>query len=136
MVSVRGLPIVFTVALADQELDASGMRVAAAERRIDVWMYGGDPAESVTFDNGHYVGTEALSGGVDAEPLQVSPGLFAHGASRLEIEAALGPPAEVEVETLGDADLEVLRYRDPDVVAVSFLDGALISAVAGLQVTP
>ena len=134
--AVRGAPIVFTVALADQELDASGMAVASPPRRIDVWMYAGDPAERVVFDNGFYVDTQALDGAVTADPLEVSPGVFGHGTTRAEVEAALGAPREVEAETLGGADLEVLRYDEPDVVAVSFLDGALVSVVAGLQVSP
>ena len=134
--SARGAPIVFTIALANQEVDASGMIVEAPPRRIDVWMYGGAPAQRVVFDNGFYVDSASLGGGVTATPLRVSPGDFTHGTSREEVERTLGPPDRVETEMLGTRSLVVLRWDSPDVVAVSFVDGELSSVVAGLQVRP
>ena len=131
-----GAPIVFTIALADQEVDPSGLVVSAPRRRVDVWMYGGASAQRLVFDNGYYVGAASLGAAVTARPLEVSPGDFTHGMSRAEIERVLGPPDRVETDRLGSRDLEVLRWDAPEVVSVSFVDGELTSVVAGLQVTP
>lgn len=134
--SVRGNPSVFTIAFADRELDATGMAVATPERRVEVWLYDGSPARQVVFDNGFYVRTQMAVSGLSAPSLEVSPADFTHGMARAEVEARLGAPDRVETGMLGSQSLEVLRYEVPDVVAVSFVDGALTSVVAGLQVSP
>ena len=135
--TARGRPLAFTIAFADRELDASGMVVAAPERRIDVWMYGGAPTTRVTFDDGYFVEEASLSATITGIPPTPSPGDFRHGMGRAEIEGVLGAPDRVETEALGSRSLEVLRWDTrPDVVSVAFVDGELTSVVAGLQVQP
>lgn len=135
-VSLRGMPLVFTTVFASAELDGTGLVVDAPERRIDAWVYPGDPAEMVRFDNGFFVDEQALSGSLSGARLDVSPLAFGPTTTRADVEALLGAPAEVETGDVGGAPLEVLRYRDPDIVAVSFVEGEITSVVAGLEVTP
>lgn len=135
-VSLRGQPLVFTTIFASAELDSSGLAVDTAERRIDAWVYPGDPAEMVRFDNGYFVDEQALSGPLSGARLSVSPLAFGPTTTRADVEALLGTPAQVEMGDVGGAPLEVVRYRDPDIVAVSFVEGEITSVVAGLEVTP
>jgi hypothetical protein len=135
-VRARGLPIAFTLSFASAELDASGLAVRTPERRLEVWVYPGSPARIAGFDNGLFVDEQSLGAPLSAPRLSVSPGEFAPTSARADVVAALGPPARVETADLGGASLEVLRYDDPDIVAVSFVDGEITSVVAGLQVQP
>lgn len=135
-IEVRGLPLAFTSLFASAELDSSGLAVDTPERRLDVWIYPGDPAELVRFDNGYFVDEESLGASLTGARLSVSPGDFSATTTPADVEAALGAPAAVETADLQGASLEVLRYADPDIVAVSFVDGEITSVVAGLQVQP
>ncbi|MCA9610784.1 MAG: hypothetical protein KC619_34550 [Myxococcales bacterium] len=132
-VSMRGQPLAFTTVFASAELDASGLAVDTPERRIDAWLY---PSEMVRFDNGFFVDEQALSSPLTGARLSVSPLSFGPTTTRADVEALLGPPTGVEMGDVGGAPLEVLRYRDPDIVAVSFVDAEITSVVAGIEVTP
>jgi len=131
----HGVPSAYAITFADEHYGSSGMTVATPARRIDVWIYGGDPAHRLLFDSGFFVDDVDLASSFDGEPVNTSPSAFVFGMTRADVEAAFGPPDDVESNAVGDLEIEVLRYTTPDTMGVGFVNGQIASVSVGLQVT-
>ena len=130
----RGVPQIYSIAFADEELDGQGKATPAQSiRRVESWIWIGSPSTRALFDSGYLVEEKTVTTALTAATPPRSPTDFNGKMTPKEISDLLGTSYTDETGKLGQADLMVRRYQDPGLPqAFGFVGGRLVSVVVGV----
>lgn len=129
---VRGNPIAYTIGFANQRVTEDGGLEPMPVRRTESWVY---PEAVSVFDAGYFVQEKPLDERVEASPASLSPAFFSAGTQPEALIAKLGE-GEERTSRLGPASMRMISWREPEIVTVSWVEGALTSVVVGIGVEP
>ena len=130
----RGVPQIYSIAFADEELDGSGVATPAkSTRRVESWIWVGTNSTRALFDSGYLVEEQPVTTALTAAPTPRSPTDFNGKMTPDDIKDLVGTSFTDETGKLGQADLMVRRYQDPGLPqAFGFVGGRLVSVVVGV----
>lgn len=132
----RGVPQIYSIAFADQELDEKGVAAPAQSiRRVESWTWIGAKSTRALFDSGFLVEEAPVTTALASAAPPRSPTDFHGEMTPDDIKDLVGASYTEETGTLGQADLTVRRYpgdasRPPQ--AFGFVGGKLTSVVVGV----
>jgi len=140
-VEARGVPQLYAIAFADEEIAPDGTQRALSQpRRVESWIWVGGPTRRATFDSGFFVGEEEISTTLTTAPTpSVGPLDFHYGMGPADVAALVGDGLVEETADLGGAELRVLRREGAagtSPMSFGFLDGRLTAVAVGFAMMP